>query len=217
MTWLPATILLGLGTFAATNLDDILILTLFFAQVNGDFRKRHVVAGQYLGFTFLLGVSLVGYWGGQVVPSTWIGLLGFAPIFLGISKLRRLKNAPGAVESPPTAVIPPTASPASLLFSRQMVMVTAVTMANGSDNIGVYLPLFARSSASQLTSLLIVYFILVVLWCAVAYHLARTPLVTVTLTRYGDALIPFVFMGIGVAMLIESGAASMLLSWLAAG
>jgi cadmium resistance protein CadD (predicted permease) len=45
--------------FAATNLDDIFVLTLFFAQKN--LRRWHIVVGQYLGLAGLITVSLVGY------------------------------------------------------------------------------------------------------------------------------------------------------------
>ena len=44
----------GMTAFTATNLDDILILLLFFSQVNAVFRRRHIVFGQYLGFSVLV-------------------------------------------------------------------------------------------------------------------------------------------------------------------
>lgn len=80
-------ILAGVSAFIATNIDDILLLTLFFSQVDGNFRKRHVVVGQYLGFIVLLFISLLGYFGALSLRPEWIGLLGFAPIVIGINKL----------------------------------------------------------------------------------------------------------------------------------
>lgn len=38
--------------FIATNIDDILILLLFFSQINTYFRRRHIVVGQYLRFLY---------------------------------------------------------------------------------------------------------------------------------------------------------------------
>ena len=46
--------------FAATNLDDIVILTvLFVASTRGGHRARAIVAGQYLGFTALVALSAI--------------------------------------------------------------------------------------------------------------------------------------------------------------
>jgi cadmium resistance protein CadD (predicted permease) len=46
MNEFTAAISTGFTAFTATNLDDILILMLFFSQVNTIFRKRHIIAGQ---------------------------------------------------------------------------------------------------------------------------------------------------------------------------
>ena len=77
----------GITAFCATNLDDILILLLFFTQVNAEFRRRDVVFGQYLGFFGLILASLPGFFGGMLFPDAWIGLLGIVPIFIGINRL----------------------------------------------------------------------------------------------------------------------------------
>ena len=43
--------------FAATNVDDVVLLAIFFARRDDRFGTRQIVAGQYLGFAFLLVVS----------------------------------------------------------------------------------------------------------------------------------------------------------------
>ncbi|WP_274518194.1 cadmium resistance transporter [Planktothrix prolifica] len=48
----------GITAFTATNLDDLVILTLLFSQVNATFRRHHIVIGQYLGFCTLILASL---------------------------------------------------------------------------------------------------------------------------------------------------------------
>src|SRR5215212_10247416 len=78
--------------FAATNIDDIFVLTLFFAQVNNRLKRWHVIAGQYAGFTALVALSLVGYFARFVAPEEWIGLLGLLPIIIGIKKLWQLRG-----------------------------------------------------------------------------------------------------------------------------
>lgn len=73
-------------TFAATNIDDTFILMVFFSNVDAEFQCRHITAGQYLGFFALVLVSLVGFLSSFIIPQEWIGLLGLAPIYLGIRK-----------------------------------------------------------------------------------------------------------------------------------
>ncbi|HKB67575.1 MAG TPA: cadmium resistance transporter [Pyrinomonadaceae bacterium] len=62
--------------FAATNVDDVFVLTLFFAQKN--LKRWHVVVGQYLGLGGLITISLAGYFARLFIPHRWIGLLGGA-------------------------------------------------------------------------------------------------------------------------------------------
>ncbi|MBD0301701.1 MAG: cadmium resistance transporter, partial [Tolypothrix sp. T3-bin4] len=54
MSGLVTAITKGVTAFVATNIDDLVILLLFFAQVNSAFRRWHIVVGQYLGFTALV-------------------------------------------------------------------------------------------------------------------------------------------------------------------
>ena len=77
----------GAVSFAATNIDDIFVLMLFFGQKNKSFKAKHVVAGQYLGFTALVAISLVGYFARYLATREWIGLLGLVPVAIGGKKL----------------------------------------------------------------------------------------------------------------------------------
>jgi cadmium resistance protein CadD (predicted permease) len=56
--WFISALITGTIAFAATNLDDILFLTVFFSQTD---HKWQVVVGQYLGFTALMLVSLIRF------------------------------------------------------------------------------------------------------------------------------------------------------------
>lgn len=189
----------GTAAFTATNLDDILILLLFFSQVNKVFRRRHIVTGQYLGFSALVLASLPGFFGSLILPRPWIGLLGVVPIAIGIS---RLLESDGE-ESEPEAAQPEKAWFASFL-SPQTYGVAAVTFANGGDNIGIYVPLFASCSLENLLVILGTFFSLVGVWCYAAYQLIRLRAIANTLTRYGNRLVPFVLMGLGILILVDS-------------
>jgi cadmium resistance protein CadD (predicted permease) len=84
MNNLLTAIITGVVAFIATNIDDILILLVFFSQVDKNFRPWQIVVGQYLGFTILVILSLPGLFGGLILPQSWIGLLGLIPIAIGI-------------------------------------------------------------------------------------------------------------------------------------
>ena len=189
----------GLVAFTATNIDDIVMLTLFFSQVNAVFRSRHVVVGQYLGFGALVVASLPGFFGGLIVPRAWIGMLGAIPIAFGISRLLNTEAQESEVE-----ITQSDRSTWLNFLSPQAFNVAAVTVANGSDNISIYAPLFASSSLETLLVILSTFFLMVGVWCVVAYKLTRMGAIADTLTRYGNYLAPFVLIGLGVLILVDS-------------
>lgn len=191
----------GLTAFTATNLDDIVILMLFFSQVNAVFRRQHIVTGQYLGLGALVLASLPSFFGSLLFPRPWIGLLGVVPIAIGLTRL----FASGADESEAESMaIQPENSWHSSILSPQTYSVAAITFANGGDNIGIYVPLFASTTWESLLVVLSVFFVMVGVWCYAAYRLTCIPVVADNLTRYGNQLVPFVLIGLGVLILLDS-------------
>ena len=192
----------GMTAFTATNLDDILILLLFFSQVNAVFRRRHIVFGQYLGFTALVLASLPGFFGRLIFPPDWIGMLGLLPIAIGLSRLLN----PETDDSEAEAELEQSENSFFTSFlSPQTYSVAAVTVANGGDNIGIYVPLFASNTLESLAVILAVFFAMVGVWCYAAYRLIQMRAIADTLTRYGNQLVPFVLIGLGIAILVKSG------------
>jgi cadmium resistance transport/sequestration family protein len=196
MYWLWTAIITGMISFAATNIDDIFLLMLFFSQTDGKFRARHVVLGQYLGFASLVGLSLLGSLGALVVPKEWIGLLGLVPILLGVRALLRLRKGPQERGEGPVGV--------SGTWG-----VAAVTFANGGDNIGIYVPHFAGAGFTRASVIVAVFFLLVAAWCYAGYRLGSHPTVAEKIDRYGHMVVPFVLVGLGVYILVESGSLSL--------
>lgn len=191
----------GVAAFTATNLDDIVILMLFFSQVNALFRRRHIVAGQYLGFGALVLATLPSFFGSALFPRPWIGLLGLVPIAIGVTRLLN----PDPEESDDEPLNQPSESSwfASFL-SPQTYSVAAVTFANGGDNIGIYVPLFANATWQGLLVMLVTFFSMVGVWCYAAYQFTRVSAIAEALTRYGNQLVPFVLIGLGALILIDS-------------
>ncbi|MEG4941446.1 cadmium resistance transporter [Microcoleus sp. F4-D5] len=208
MNWIAAAIIAGMTSFAATNIDDMVISMLFFAQVNDSFRPRHIFVGKYLGFAALIAASLPGFFGGLIVPKAWIGLLGLVPIAIGISHSVKRENEENDVQAVSGELNRESNSPVSKLanlFNPQTLNVAAVTVANGGDNIGIYLPLFASSDLPRLVVILAVFSVMVGVWSYAAYRLTRQRAIAPILTRYTKAVVPFVLIGLGIFILIESG------------
>ena len=207
----------ALIAFVATNIDDIIILLLFFSQVDANLHRQHIVVGQYLGFTFLIVASLPGYFGGLIVPREWIGFLGLLPIAIGVKQLisrekdtRQVQTVNSDIEN--ASASNPIVSFLSSILNPQTYKVAAVTVANGGDNISIYIPLFAGSKLASLAVTLAVFFFMVGVWCAIAYLLTRQPTIAYVLTRYGDRVVPFVLIGLGLLIMYERGTFGLIFS-----
>ncbi|MEH2064006.1 MAG: cadmium resistance transporter [Nostoc sp.] len=202
MSDLVTAITTGITAFTATNIDDIVILTLLFSQINKTFRSRHILAGQYLGFAVLIIASLPGFFGGMIIPQEWIRLLGLMPIIIGVSSLlKREEDSPEEVEEQTEPSCP---SIISSFISPQTCNVAAIAFANGSDNISVYVPLFANSELDSLLVILSVFFTMVGVWCYTAYKLTYLPAIANFLTENGNTFVPCILIGLGVFIVTEN-------------
>jgi cadmium resistance protein CadD (predicted permease) len=199
MSGIATTLSTGVTAFTATNLDDIWLLMLYFSQVHAGLRKRQIVTGQYLGFAVLVLASLPGFFGGFLLSRPCIGLLGLVPIAIAISRLVIPESDDSSTEE-----IPKKSGWLGNLLSPQTYGVAAVTFANGGDNIGIYIPLFANCTWISLSVTLGVFFALVGVWCVAADLLTRVPAIADTLTRYGNHVVPFVLASLGILILIDS-------------
>src|SRR5262245_54415874 len=88
---LLASLPIAVVVFATTNIDDILLLALFFADPS--LRARSVIIGQYLGIGALVAVSAAAALAALVIPPGWTALLGLAPLLLGIRGLLQLRRS----------------------------------------------------------------------------------------------------------------------------
>jgi cadmium resistance protein CadD (predicted permease) len=188
------------GLFAVTNVDDILVLSLFFGRSAGQQgAARRIVAGQYLGFAALLVITVAAAYGATFLPGSAIPYLGVLPLALGLRAAWQAwtghrhggsggRQREGKQDGPKT------------------LQVAAVTFANGGDNIGVYLPVFAKTGAAGITVYVAVFLVLVGVWCAAGRFLATRPVVARVISRWGHILHPLVLIALGLFILIQGGA-----------
>jgi cadmium resistance protein CadD (predicted permease) len=211
MTWLISTLVIGISAAFATTFDDNLYLTAFFGKVNRTFRPKYIILGEFLRFTALVFASLPGFFGGLVIPEAWIGLLGLLPIAIGISHLMSREDeqefALQTVSADFTSGAKSKRHKKSLLETLrdpQTYRVSSVTIANGGNNIGIYVPLFAISNLPSLGIILCVCYLSVGLWCFLCYRLTRNPLMAPLLARYARKVFPFVLIWLGFSILMKS-------------
>ncbi|MBU7582505.1 MAG: cadmium resistance transporter [Nostoc sp. TH1S01] len=209
MNWLTSTIIIGISAAIATTFDDNLYLTAFFGKVNRHFRPQNIILGEFLGFTLLVLASLPGFLGGLILPTAWVGLLGFLPIAIGINHLLTRETEAETVQTVSVDFSATTTkhrkkSLWATLRDPQTYRVSAVTIANGGNNIGIYVPLFASSNLPSLGVIVGICYFTVGLWCCLSYMLTRNPLMTPLLTRYGRKVFPLVLIYLGCSILIKS-------------
>lgn len=187
------------GLFAVTNFDDIVVVSLFFAQGAGQHgAARLVVAGQYLAFTAILAVSLSVAFGASFLPKQALPYLGLLPIGIGLWdawKVWKNRRHAGTSEQAETGQGGPT-----------VLKVATTSFANGGDNIGVYVPVFTNVGTSGSIAYAVVFLVLVGVWCAAGRFVATRPVIARPLARWGHIVLPVVLITIGLLILVEGGA-----------
>lgn len=190
--------------FSATNIDDLFILMLLFSPGDSVRRPWQVVCGQFVGISVLVAVSLLSLLGRIALPEGLLGLLGLFPISIGLSQL-------GETLSRGSSPAPSTASPdreedPSLAEGvvAGILAVASLTIANGSDNISVYMAMLANSDGFRLRVILGTFTLLTGLWCLLAWWLTQTSLLDQPLQRFRRDLAPLLLVGIGALVLEQS-------------
>jgi cadmium resistance protein CadD (predicted permease) len=180
--------LLSTGAFVSTNIDDLFLLVGFFSDRS--YSRVHIFGGQILGMAIIVAISLAAASAALAISPQRVGLLGVAPIVIGIGKLLRLGKAED--EGQPTAV--------------GVLQVATVTVVNGGDNIAAYTPIFATQGSRDIIATLVIFGVLTLVWCFAALGLVRHTALGKPLRRYGHVLLPFILIGLGGLILYRSGA-----------
>ncbi len=195
------TLLLAVTLFVATNIDDLFILVGFFADPK--FRAREVFAGQYLGMIVLFAVSVIAALAAIVIPGKYVGLLGLAPIAIGIKQLLDLWRDADDDDGD-------TGHRQAGSGGARIMAVAAITVANGGDNLGVYIPVFAVRSLADNLVIGAAFIVMTAAWCVFAHWLVSHPTLGSPLRRYSPRVMPWLLIGLGVLILHEAGSFQLL-------
>ena len=188
----------AIGLFLVTNIDDIIVLSLFFARGAGQRgTTARILVGQYLGFAGILGAAvLVSLGASAFLPPEVIPYFGLIPLGLGLWAAWKAWRSDddddddAKVEGKNVAVW----------------AVAGVTFANGGDNIGVYVPVFLSVGPATVVAYCVVFLALVAVLVLLAKFVATRRPIAEVLERWEHVLFPIVLIGLGVFILIEGGA-----------
>lgn len=198
---LLAAIGIALVVYASTNIDDLLILAVFFADPQ--VRVSAVIAGRFLGLAVLVLVSAGAALLAMAVPGAWIALLGLVPLALGLRLLPALYGKGGDADEDAEHANAGMQQTARHGFIAQALTVAGVTLANGGDNLGVYIPLFA-SAPQSIVTYVVVFAVMTAAWCALGYLMVNNPLIGHRIRRHGHVLLPVVLIGLGLYILSDA-------------
>ncbi|KAK6212327.1 hypothetical protein LQW54_005460 [Pestalotiopsis sp. IQ-011] len=169
------------ATFAITNIDDAFVLVTFFAEsaTSKVSTPLRIAIGQFVGFTVIVVIRMIGFGISLVLPSEPVGFLGLLPVML---ELLLPSDADNSTEN------------AKVAGMKGVLTVASVTLMNGGDNIGV----------GQIAVYIIVYYILLGLWLLAAFLVMRQKHVVRIVEKYVHYFIPFLYMGLGVYVIVKS-------------
>lgn len=188
------TLILSITSFVGTNIDDMFINTLFFSEAETKSDNKSIVCGKYLGIGILIILSILGAFGLQFLPQHYIGYLGLVPICLGIKEIIVNIKSKGEDETDDNA----------RKSTNKVINTALITMANGADNIGVYIPLFAGFTAWQITLTVCVFLVLIAVWCFLGKALADLPVLRNLLMKYKAVIVPVVYIVLGIYILMKN-------------
>lgn len=190
------------SSFAITNIDDIFVLVTFFAEASTKkaTTPAKIALGQYLGFTVIVIISMIGFGASLVLPSEPIGFLGLLPILLGVWNLIKLLLPCDDEETAEDDI----EAVSKLAGMRSIVKVAAITLMNGGDNIGTYIPLFSQANGAEIAVYVIVFYIMLGIWCLAAFAVMRQKHILLVAEKYARIFIPFLYIGLGIFIVVKS-------------
>lgn len=186
-------------TFLITNIDDAFVLVTFFAEssTSRTLTPFKITLGQYIGFTLIVAISLIGFGVAVVVPAEPIGFLGLLPILLGVWKFFGLlfpRKEENEEEQPVS----------SRDTVKSILKVASITIMNGGDNIGVYVPLFSQAKGAEIAIYVVVFYILLGVWCLVAFLVMKQKHILRVAQKYAEYIVPFLYLGLGIYIVVKS-------------
>jgi len=188
MYGLIAIIPIAAGAYAATNLDNFILLVALLA------RYRNHTSKDIVGyFVCMLILVSIGLWIGKaanIAPVKYLGLLGFVPISIGIVELIQLRRRKAKI----------TVAEEKSVDGVQKVFMTTLSsqLSNGADTIVILGVLFIDSVPSADILTIVTLAAMGVIFVSVGIYAVRHPALCEWIDRYAHRVMPFVLIVVGV-------------------
>ncbi|CAF1069427.1 unnamed protein product [Adineta steineri] len=92
----------------------------------------------------------------------------------------------------------------SYCFNLQTLKIASITIANSSDNVAIYTPLFAQASKWQIGTYIGIFLVMVFVWLIFSYYFINFRPILSIAQKYAQYIVPAVFIGIGIYIIITS-------------
>lgn len=176
-------------TFLSTEIDDFVVFVLLYSRAENPEDKKSrfaVMLGQIVALIFITAVcAFVAYYLLKI-PQKYLRFAGIIPILLGIKAIFDHDN--DEIKIP---------SSASLFFTALLL-----TIVSSTDNIGVYIPVFTTYSTFQKIITIVMFAVFQVGWSFLQMNAAKIPVVSKFIAKNSRWIIPFVFIGIGLIIIL---------------
>ena len=188
MNSLIAIIPIAAGAYAATNMDNFILLVALLARYRN--HTSYVVAA-YLASMLIFGlVGLLIGKAANIAPVEYLGLLGIVPISIGAVELIQLRRGKEKVT---------LAKEISVDGSQKAFMTTLSSqLANGADTIVVFGVLFIDSLPSADILTILTLAAMGAVFVFVGIYAVRHPALCEWIDRYAHRVMPFVLIIVGV-------------------
>lgn len=167
-------------------MDDIVVLTVLFAQAAGKKDRRNILAGQYIGVFTLLFVSfcIATFLSAATdFPVKWLGIV---PIILALKKLfekNKLKESTGSKIS--------------------VAQVAALTIAGGADNLGIYIPIIVKQSLDQTLVFASGFVVMIPLWWLIGKQIGGWSVIRRVINKREHLAVALIYFAIGIWIFFE--------------
>ncbi|MBQ9083745.1 MAG: cadmium resistance transporter [Clostridia bacterium] len=190
-------ILSAIVSFAATNFDEIFILSAFFGRCDSHREERDISIGHLSGMVILTGLSILTALGWRLLPTQYIHLLGIFPIALAaweIFKYIRGRIHPETVHKKVKSILPDVGLAAQIMI---------MSLVHGLDNIGIYAAMFVRYNALEIAVTAVVFAVMTELWCMLSEKLVHFRTLHDFLHKHAFWLIPLIYLYLGLHVLMH--------------
>lgn len=156
------TVLTAIITFLLTSIDEIPVLFVLYTDPFNRGKSKIITFAYCIGTFILISVSLLGAAGLVLLPvKRMIGLVGIIPIIMGLKILIKGDDDEDKVMEK------------TRKFESLWIKVFMITIALGSDDLGMYIPLFTTIRGWEYFQMLLVYLIGTAVLCRISFKLSE--------------------------------------------